>query len=110
MNKPDNISQNDWFLLCKTHKNIGSIIKKLENGYPVQYLIGYVDFYGIKINVNKHTLIPRYETEYLVEKTINYIKNNFNDSVNIVDAGTGSGCIAIKLKNVFPNKKELYYN
>ena len=49
-------------------------IKLLEEGYPIQYIIGNVDFYGYKINVNKNVLIPRFETEELVFKTINLIK------------------------------------
>ena len=56
------------------------------------------DFYGNKINVNKNVLIPRFETEELVEKTINYIKKYFDKKIDIVDLGTGSGCIAITLK------------
>lgn len=72
--------------------------KRLENGEPVQYIVGNVDFYGNIINVNKNVLIPRFETEELVEKTINLIKKYFDKKVNIVDLGTGSGCIAITLK------------
>lgn len=72
--------------------------KRLENGEPVQYIVGNVDFYGNIINVNKNVLIPRFETEELIEKTINLIKKYFDKKVNIVDLGTGSGCIAITLK------------
>ena len=50
--------------------NLEEAQKKLEEGYPIQYLIGHVDFYNCKIKVNENVLIPRYETEYLVEKTI----------------------------------------
>ena len=60
-------------------------------------MIGYVNFYGYQINVNENVLIPRYETEYLVEKTINLSKKLFNDKVKILDIGTGSGAIAISL-------------
>ena len=71
-------------------------LKRLENGEPVQYIVGNVDFYGLNFKVNNNVLIPRFETEELIEKTINYIKNNF-DKVDILDIGTGSGCIAITL-------------
>ena len=84
--------------LIKINKFTKKNIKKLENDYPVQYIIGYVNFYGLKINVNKNVLIPRYETEYLVEKTLKYIaKLNFTNP-KILDLCTGSGALAISLK------------
>lgn len=79
-------------------KELEEGIKKLELGVPVQYIVGNVDFYGNIIKVNENVLIPRFETELLVEKTIKYIKQYFNKKVSIVDLGTGSGCIAITLK------------
>ena len=72
-------------------------IKKLEEGKPVQYIVGNVNFYGNTINVNENVLIPRFETELLVEKTIKLIRKNFDKRVDILDIGTGSGCIAITL-------------
>lgn len=79
-------------------KKLESQIKEVISGKPVQYVVGNVDFYGYTFDVNDSVLIPRFETETLVEKTINYIKKYFNKSVDIVDLGTGSGCIAITLK------------
>jgi len=73
-------------------------IKRLEKGEPVQYIVGNVDFYGINLDINKNVLIPRFETEELVEKTIKRIKKKFKNKIDIVDLGTGSGCIAITLK------------
>ena len=74
-------------------------LKKLEQGQPIQYIIGNVDFYGNIIKVNKSVLIPRFETELLVDLTIKKIKKLFpNQKVDILDLGTGSGCIAITLK------------
>lgn len=73
-------------------------LKQLKKGIPVQYIIGNVNFYGNIINVNKNVLIPRFETELLVDKTIKYIKTNFKSQVDILDIATGSGCIAITLK------------
>ena len=74
-------------------------LKQLENGRPIQYIIGNIDFYGNVIKVNESVLIPRFETELLVDKTIKKIKNIFKDKkIDILDLGTGSGCIAITLK------------
>jgi len=74
-------------------------LKELSKGIPVQYGIGNVNFYWYQIKVDKSVLIPRYETELLVDKTINKIKKYFpNQKVSILDLGTGSGCIAITLK------------
>ena len=70
--------------------------KKLAAGLPVQYIIGNVDFYGITLKVNEDVLIPRFETEELVSKVIQYSSHFRNP--NIVDIGTGSGAIAITLK------------
>jgi release factor glutamine methyltransferase len=74
-------------------------LKELEKGKPIQYIIGNVDFYGNIIKVNPSVLIPRFETELLVDLTIKKIKNIFKDKqIDILDLGTGSGCIAISLK------------
>ena len=74
-------------------------LKELEQGKPIQYIIGNVDFYGNIINVNESVLIPRFETELLVDKTIKKISEIFNNKeIDILDLGTGSGCIAITLK------------
>ncbi len=92
------ISKREAEELLRVSKNIDEDYNKLLDDYPIQYLIGYVDFYGYKLNVNKNVLIPRYETEYLVEKTINYVKQIFDRKVDILDIGTGSGAISIALK------------
>lgn len=92
------ISNRELEELKKVSKNLEKDYQKLLKKYPIQYLIGYVNFYGYKITVNESVLIPRYETEYLVEKTINYSKKIFKDKkLNIIDLGTGSGCIAVTL-------------
>lgn len=69
-------------------------LEQLEKGIPVQYIVGNVDFYGYTIEVNPSVLIPRFETEELVEKTIKRLPK---DKLKIADIGTGSGCIAIAL-------------
>lgn len=77
-------------------------ILKLKQGLPVQYIVGNVDFYGSIIEVNENVLIPRFETEELVDRVIKKLKNKKN--LDIVDLGTGSGCIAISLaKNLNSN-------
>ena len=75
--------------------NLKDAIKRLELGEAVQYIVGNVDFYGYELEVNKNVLIPRRETEELVEEVIKRSKS-FNNPT-IIDVGTGSGAIAISL-------------
>ena len=83
-------------------------IEALEEGKPIQYVLGYVNFYGNKFLVDERCLIPRFETEELVENTIKYINKYFNYPVDIIDLGTGSGIIGLTLENkVNTNKVDL---
>ena len=66
---------------------------------PIEYILGYTYFYGNKIKVNENVLIPRDETEDLVEKALNFIK----EEDNVLDLCTGSGAIAISLKKELKN-------
>jgi release factor glutamine methyltransferase len=67
---------------------------------PIQYIVGETEFYSLKFKVSNNTLIPRPETEELVEWIINTHKNQ--KEINILDIGTGSGCIAISLAKHLP--------
>lgn len=73
-------------------------LQRLKEGYPVQYIIGNVDFMGYIIDVNEDVLIPRFETEYLVEHLLFYMQKYGFEKNKILDIGTGSGCISIALK------------
>ena len=101
MNHLNNISNIDLKELSNIYQGdeLEKVIEEVKNGYPVQYKIGYVNFYGNKINVNESVLIPRFETEFLVD----YVKNILpkESAYNIIDIGTGSGCIAISVAKIF---------
>ena len=79
-------------------------LQALKNGKPLQYVIGNINFYGIKYYINENVLIPRFETEELVENTINYIKKYFNYPVDIIDLGCGSGVIGLTLEKKISTK------
>ncbi len=80
-------------------EDLHDAIARLNNDEPIQYILGYTEFCGLKLNVNPHVLIPRPETEELVNLVIS--ESNF-DAPTILDIGTGSGCIPIALKSNLP--------
>jgi release factor glutamine methyltransferase len=83
------------------HQEIETFIKKLKNFIPIQYILGETEFYGLTFNVDESVLIPRPETEELVDWI--RTENERSSFLNILDIGTGSGCIAICLKHEFTN-------
>ena len=83
-------------------KNYNDALTRLKNYEPIQYIIGETEFFGLTFVVNKHTLIPRPETEELVAWML-ADRENQNSEVSILDIGTGSGCIAISLAKHLPN-------
>ncbi len=76
---------------------------RLTSGEPVQYVVGGCEFMSLWFEVNSSTLIPRADTEILVESVINTVKNR--DKLNIFEIGTGSGCIAVSLAHYLPKAK-----
>lgn len=81
-----------------------SVLVELKNQKPIQYILGETEFYGLPFLVNENVLIPRPETEELVELIIKEGKGKREESrVRILDIGTGSGCIPIALKKNLPN-------
>jgi len=99
MRKPEGISHNDWKLLQLKYRNLSGVVRKIENNYPVQYLIGHVEFYGNKIYISEGVFIPRFETETLVEKTFSYLNQLALETGSVLEIGSGSGCISITLKS-----------
>ena len=95
---PELILNKDEEIINKDYKKYKKIEKKLNKGLPIQYIFKKAYFYSDEYYVNKNVLIPRPETEVLVEKTYKLIKNEFkNQKINILDIGTGSGIIALTL-------------
>jgi release factor glutamine methyltransferase len=93
LHKEDRLSESE---ILKYH----FATKRLKAGEPVQYVVGDVDFMGIKLRVNPSVLIPRPETEELVQLILN---ENTETAARVLDIGTGSGCIPIALKTNRPD-------
>jgi len=79
-----------------------SRLERREQNEPVAYILGYQEFYGRRFLVNKDVLIPRADTEMLVQEVLAFTKNK---NLTIVDVGTGAGCIAITLTAENPKLK-----
>lgn len=99
LNFHGNLNQSDVLKIYDT-------AKALKLGTPIQYILGEADFYNLKFNVNSFTLIPRPETEELVDLVIKQsLDSNHLPLITILDIGTGSGCIPITLKKNIANSK-----
>jgi len=80
------------------------IMKERKKGYPLQYLLNEQEFMGLNFYVEEGVLIPRSETEIMVEYIIDYINNNYKEkNINILDIGVGSGAISLSIAKEFPN-------
>ena len=92
-------------LLISDEEELKEIIEELKTGKPYQQILGYTEFYGNRFFVDENVLIPRPETEELVELAISKIKNLKSkiQNLKLLDVGTGSGIIPITLKKHFKN-------
>ena len=98
------VSLNPGFEVSETDlEKWQTIISELKAGKPILYITGEAWFYGLRFEVNEHTLIPRPETEELVEWIVENLKIQKSNNLTILDIGTGSGCIPIALKKEIPN-------
>lgn len=112
----DIVLKSDFYIDQESLNLMQVATKQLEQEIPIQYIIGKTEFFGLPFNINKEVLIPRPETEELVEqvikevsliKTYNTASNEATNEkqITILDIGTGSGCIAISLKKQLPGSK-----
>lgn len=93
MNKSQSLSKSDL-------SKLKAVLNRLLKNEPIQYVIGETEFYGLKFKVDSRALIPRQETEELVDLIL---KETSESELKILDIGTGSGCIPIALKTELPN-------
>lgn len=89
-------------LSSEQHTQILHILEELKTGIPLQYILQIADFYGHRFIVKPGVLIPRPETEELVDWIIKEIRSNTLSKLNLVDIGTGTGCIPISIKIKHP--------
>ena len=82
-----------------------SSLEALKENKPIQYVIGNVNFYGLMFIVNKNVLIPRFETEEIVEQVVEYAKSLNKDKIKILDLGCGSGAIGLTLKSILKDSE-----
>jgi release factor glutamine methyltransferase len=90
-------------LTLTQQEEVNNMLTQLKTGKPLQYALGYAEFYSLKFIVNPSVLIPRPETEELVQWAIESVGSERLAVGSVLDIGTGSGCIAISLKKNLPN-------
>jgi len=102
------VLQQDFIIPSNALLFLRNALSRLKKEEPIQYILGKTEFYGLPFLVNKHTLIPRPETEELVEwvlsETLAFQSSNLS-KLSILDIGTGTGCISISLAKNLKNVK-----
>ena len=102
MSRAEQVKNKIPYLTCTQLEDLDAITERLKKNEPVQYVLGEAWFAGMKFKVNKNVLIPRPETEELVDWIVKKSQKSKVKSQNIIDIGTGSGCIPITLKKKLP--------
>jgi len=97
----DIITKKELLINAEDIKELERMYQELKAHKPIQYVLGEAEFYRLKFKVNESVLIPRPETEELVELVITNLKGK--SALTILDIGTGSGCIPISIKKNIPN-------
>ncbi|MBI5621993.1 peptide chain release factor N(5)-glutamine methyltransferase [Candidatus Falkowbacteria bacterium] len=92
-------------LTRRQHAAFQKLIARRTKGEPIAYLVGHKEFFGLDFTINKNALIPRPETELLVEETLNQLPTTSSQLSAIADIGTGSGCIAVAIAKHAPKTK-----
>jgi release factor glutamine methyltransferase len=105
MKRIDLALQPEVTFTAKQLEDWNAILAKLQQEIPIQYLLGKTHFYGLDFKVDGNVLIPRQETEELVDWIIRNQQINKPTSQQVLDIGTGSGCIAISLAKNMPDAK-----
>ncbi len=96
----------EWELNERQRQKIERAVGRLESGEPLPYVLGHWEFYGLDFEITPDTLIPRPETELLVETALEWLKEH-PDAGLTIDVGTGSGCIAVSLAHHLPNLRHI---
>lgn len=79
------------------YKKCIDLLLRRKSGEPIAYILESQEFYGIDFYVNKNVLIPRYDSEIIVDLSLDFLYNNKNKDFNILEVGTGSGCLSIAI-------------
>lgn len=102
----DLITQPELLIPSEQVQKLLEVIDRLKDQEPIQYIVGKTEFYGLPFAVNSHVLIPRPETEELVDwvisETLELQNSKDSESLRLIDIGTGSGCIPISIKKNQP--------
>lgn len=109
LKRAEYLNLKDTEIPSDNYESLIKILEELKTGKPLQYVIGETEFYGLIFKVNPSVLIPRPETEELVEWIISNLRHSKTpiEGLKIIDIGTGSGCIPISLKKNLP-EAQLY--
>ncbi|MCX6351376.1 MAG: peptide chain release factor N(5)-glutamine methyltransferase [Bacteroidetes bacterium] len=103
LSKTEMVLSKQQLIASEETEKLNAIFEELNTGKPLQYILGYSDFYGLRFKVTPATLIPRPETEELVAMIIK--ENQARQNLKILDIGTGSGCIPISIAKAIPTAK-----
>ncbi len=99
------ITQSDYVLSDDEYQVWLGSVERLEQGEPLAYVLGRQGFWGREFVVNRHTLIPRPDSERLIETVLDFVKVKGLTAPRILDLGTGSGCLAITLAKELPGSQ-----